>query len=96
MNRWPEDVPELYDGAVRLRAHRETDLPGMVEMCRDPETTRWMSLPDPYGPANADWFVREVVAPGWRSGAARGWPARIGLRPRSATGRIRMPAVAAW
>lgn len=73
MNRWPVDVPELYDGAVRLRAHRETDLPGMVEMCRHPETTRWMSLPDPYRPADAKWFVREVIAAGWRSGVARGW-----------------------
>jgi len=73
VNRWPEDVPELYDGTVRLRAHRDTDVPGMVEMCRDPVSNRWMDLPDPYRAADAEWFVREVIAPGWRAGTARGW-----------------------
>ncbi len=73
MDRWPEDVPELYDGTVRLRAHRETDVPGMVEMCRDPISNQWMDLPHPYRPADAEWFVREVIAPGWRAGTARGW-----------------------
>ncbi len=73
MNRWPEDVPELYDGTVRLRAHRETDLPWMVEMCRDPISNQWMDLPDPYRPADAEAFLRQVIAPGWRAGTARGW-----------------------
>ena len=74
MFRWPDDVPELFDNRVRLRAHRDADRDAIVEMCRDPVTRRWASnLPDPYGPADAEWFLRERVAPGWRSGSVRGW-----------------------
>jgi len=71
---WSQGVPELHDGTARLRAHRDTDLAGMVEMCRDPVTRRWASnLPDPYGATDAERFVREVIASGWNSGTARGW-----------------------
>lgn len=73
MFRWPDDVPELFDGRVRLRAHRDADLPGIVDMCRDPITKKWTDLPDPYGSNDAETFVRELVAEGWRSGRARGW-----------------------
>ncbi|MDQ3715835.1 MAG: GNAT family N-acetyltransferase [Actinomycetota bacterium] len=74
MFRWPDDVPELSDGRVRLRAHRDADLDAIVEMCRDPLTQRWAAnLPDPYGPTDAESFLRERVAPAWASGTARGW-----------------------
>lgn len=45
----------------------------MVQMCQDPSTRRWMDLPDPYEPADAERFVREVITPGWESGTASGW-----------------------
>lgn len=71
---WPDDVPELADGRISLRAHRDADVDSIVEMCRDPFTKRWMSnLPDPYRPSDAEFFLQEVVAPGWRSGTSWGW-----------------------
>ncbi len=73
MDGWPEAVPELDDGRVRLRAHRESDLPAIVEMCQDPLTRRWTDLPDPYGLTDAESFIHERVAAGWRAGTARGW-----------------------
>lgn len=43
-------VPERITGkAVVLRAHRDQDLPRMVEACRDPQTQYWLSdLPTDY------------------------------------------------
>jgi len=74
MTRWPEDVPRVTDGKVSLRAHREHDLDAIVEMCRDPLSRRWAAnLPDPYGPGDAEAFLRESVAPGWELGTSRGW-----------------------
>lgn len=73
MFRWPDDVPELSDGRVRLRGHLETDVDAIVEMCRDPLVRQWTSLPEQYGPAHAESFLHEMVAPGWQSGTARGW-----------------------
>jgi len=70
---WPHDVPELSGPRVHLRAHRDADLAGMVEMCRDPVTRSWTSLPESYASSDAEWFLREVIAPGWRTGSARGW-----------------------
>lgn len=74
MFRWPEDVPEVSDGRVGLRAHREEDLLAIAEMCRDPISKRWAAnLPDPYGPGHAQSFLHEVVTPGWELGTSRGW-----------------------
>jgi len=78
MFRWPDDVPELTEGRVRLRAHRDDDLDAIVEMCRDPLSQRWtQNLPDPYARTDADWFVREVVPRCWESGTARSWAVEV-------------------
>ncbi|MDQ3734934.1 MAG: GNAT family N-acetyltransferase [Actinomycetota bacterium] len=77
MTRWPEDVPHLSNGRVGLRAHRDDDVPAIVEMCRDPLARRWTDLPDPYEPSDAESFLREKVAPGWQAGSARGWAIEV-------------------
>ncbi len=77
MSRWPEDVPDLSDGRVSLRAHRADDIPAIVEMCRDPVSRRWAELPHPYGTTESESYVSERVAPGWRDGTARGWAIEI-------------------
>jgi RimJ/RimL family protein N-acetyltransferase len=43
----PPDPP-LTDGRVALRAARESDLQGLVEEGRDPETQRWVNVARPY------------------------------------------------
>lgn len=74
MFRWPDDVPELSEDRVRLRAHRDDDLDAIVEMCRDPVTQRWTSnLPDPYEPPHAELFIHDRVVTGWQTGTGRGW-----------------------
>ncbi len=61
---FPECVPELTDGVVTLRAHREDDAPRIVEQCTDPESMRWLPLPRPYGLEQADDYLGGVRA-GW-------------------------------
>jgi RimJ/RimL family protein N-acetyltransferase len=46
------------DGVVVLRAPRESDVPALVEGCRDPLTRRFTAhIPDPYGPGEARAFI---------------------------------------
>jgi RimJ/RimL family protein N-acetyltransferase len=40
--------PPLTDGHVTLRAWRASDVPDIVEMCRDPDVVRFTSVPVPY------------------------------------------------
>ena len=49
---------ELTDGVVRLRPPEPADADWIVEACRDPVNQRWLpSLPDPYGQADAEWWL---------------------------------------
>ena len=58
-------VPELTDGVVTLRAHRDEDVPAIVEQSRDPVSVRWTRVPVPFGPDDARRFVREAMPGGW-------------------------------
>lgn len=71
--RFPDDVPVLSDGVVTLRAHQESDIEAMIQMCRDPEFIRWTTIPTPYGEAQARGFIKDAVAPGWENHHHRGW-----------------------
>jgi RimJ/RimL family protein N-acetyltransferase len=62
------EVPILSDDAVILRAHRDSDIEGCYEQCRDPETQRWTTVPSPYTREDARQFVTEVVPAGWAAG----------------------------
>ncbi|MGN9764463.1 GNAT family N-acetyltransferase [Micromonospora sp. SD12] len=42
---------------MRLRPMEERDLDAIVDTCRDPETIRWTSLPDPYERADAESYL---------------------------------------
>ncbi|MEV5763779.1 GNAT family N-acetyltransferase [Micromonospora sp. NPDC052213] len=44
-------------GELRLRPMEERDLESVVETCRDPETIRWTTVPDPYDPADAESYL---------------------------------------
>jgi RimJ/RimL family protein N-acetyltransferase len=45
--------PPLTDGRVALRAARESDLQGLLEDGRDPETQRWVNVARPYADRDA-------------------------------------------
>ncbi|SCL19312.1 Protein N-acetyltransferase, RimJ/RimL family [Micromonospora inyonensis] len=53
--------PELFATAgpveLRLRAMDERDLDAVVATCRDPETVRWTSVPDPYQRSDAEAYL---------------------------------------
>ncbi|MBM0233532.1 GNAT family N-acetyltransferase [Micromonospora sp. STR1_7] len=54
-------------GELRLRPMEEQDLDTVVGTCRDPETIRWTTVPDPYDHADARWYqnhCRELWARG--------------------------------
>ncbi|MGI5525635.1 GNAT family N-acetyltransferase [Micromonospora sp. CA-259024] len=44
-------------GELRLRPMEERDLDAVVQTCRDPETIRWTTVPDPYERADAQGYL---------------------------------------
>lgn len=93
---FPESVPILTDGVVRLRAHSEADAERIVEQCTDPASLRWTQVPRGYTLEMAREWVGEI-AKGWDEGGDQLWAIEevegehaglflgsIDLRPRDA------------
>ena len=66
-----------------LRSERlvlDQPLPGdrdtVVTYCRDPLFETFMTLPWPYEPRHADYFIDELVPRGWESGGELTWALR--------------------
>jgi RimJ/RimL family protein N-acetyltransferase len=55
-------------GAIRLRPPAEADLDAVVEACRDPESVRWTTVPDPYERSDAEFFVGPHTRGRWLRG----------------------------
>ncbi|MCW3839294.1 GNAT family N-acetyltransferase [Micromonospora yasonensis] len=53
---------------LRLRPLEERDLDAVIETCRDEETVRWTTVPDPYRPEHAEGFLRDVARAAWARG----------------------------
>ena len=49
----------LVEGDTALRPWRDTDLPELVQACRDPEIVRWTSVPAGYTEADAHNYLRQ-------------------------------------
>lgn len=73
---FPDDVPELADGRVTLRAHRADDVPRLVQFANDPLSRRGVRLPDPYGEAEGHAFL-QTVQDGWQHGGSRQWAIEV-------------------
>ncbi|MEU4393777.1 GNAT family N-acetyltransferase [Kribbella sp. NPDC023855] len=71
--QFPEDVPVLTDGVVRLRAHTAADVAADHDLGQDPEVQRWTGVPVPYHWSDAEKFVTERIPAGWRDGSAWCW-----------------------
>lgn len=71
-------APLLTDGVVTLRAHREDDVPRVLEQCEDPDMQRWTTVPVPYTLDDAKTFVRHLVPGGWESD--RSWDFAVTAR----------------
>ncbi len=50
--------PTLGTGPVRLRPLTEADLPEMLRACQDPDMVRYTTVPNPYRPADAEFYLR--------------------------------------
>lgn len=70
----PGVPPELSAGrGVRLRGYRDDDVEAVRAMASEEVFARWTTVPVPYGRADAERFVRELVPAGWASGAELTW-----------------------
>jgi RimJ/RimL family protein N-acetyltransferase len=47
----------LVGGPTALRPWRDTDVTALVSACQDPEISRWTSVPNPYGEADARAYL---------------------------------------
>jgi RimJ/RimL family protein N-acetyltransferase len=52
---------------LRLRPMEERDLDAVVRTCRDPDTLRWTTVPDPYERSDAESFL-DFVRGTWAAG----------------------------
>ncbi|HKZ90575.1 MAG TPA: GNAT family N-acetyltransferase, partial [Candidatus Limnocylindrales bacterium] len=64
-----EDQPGTILGIdeLILRPWRPTDAAAVLAACQDPEIARWVAIPQPYLPADADAFIESALAM-WRDG----------------------------
>ncbi len=56
-----------------LRAPRESDIDAVLAACQDPEIQRWTIVPSPYRREDAEYFVLDLAANGWRTGENLVW-----------------------
>ena len=50
-----------------LRPWRPADAPAVFAICQDPEIARWVTIPQPFGPDDADAFIEHALTM-WRDG----------------------------
>ena len=50
-----------------LRRHRDGSVEGVSVVCQDPEIGRWVTIPQPFMPADADALIHNALAM-WRDG----------------------------
>ncbi|MEU1986186.1 GNAT family N-acetyltransferase [Nocardia sp. NPDC019395] len=71
----------LTDGTVWLSRPTEADIDAIVESCQDPAIAEWVTVPSPYGRADAEDFLGTAVADGW-AGRSPTWGIRTAERGR--------------
>lgn len=90
MVNFPADVPTLSDDVVTLRAHHPGDADRIIEFANDERSRRFIPLPDPYGPQQAQEFLDSVainwaadpVHPVWAIEVDGQFAGGINLHPR--------------
>lgn len=91
---FPDDVPTLSDGEVTLRAHAPSDVDEMVVQCTDPVSIEWTTVPVPFGRADAEGFIENVMRGGWERGTEWGFaieaPHPDGVRRFSGSASLRV------
>jgi RimJ/RimL family protein N-acetyltransferase len=52
----------ITDGEITVRLRSDTDVPALIEACRDPDVVRWTRVPEDYDQAKADqWAAQSAL-----------------------------------
>ena len=84
--KYPDDVPTLTDGVVTLRAHREDDVPALLEQASDPVMVAWTTVPVPSSEESSRDFATKIVPAGWEQDAV--WAFAVEARDERGRGRF--------
>lgn len=82
-------IPTLTDGMVVLRPLADDDVDAITRGCQDAEIMRWTTVPNPYLPEHAEYFVREH-GPGPQWWQAPTWAITVGGGPWCGTMGLRL------
>jgi RimJ/RimL family protein N-acetyltransferase len=78
--------PTIDAGEITLRPFAVDDIPWVYAVSLDPTLQRFVQLPIPYRPADAEHFVREIAINGWTLG--RNAEFVVGSADRDRLGRV--------
>lgn len=67
----------LHTARLELSAPTEADIDVITRICQDPDILKWTTVPSPYSRADAEFFLGQIVGPGWESGSALTWAIRL-------------------
>lgn len=67
----------LQTPRLELSTPTAADIDAITRICQDPDILRWTTVPSPYSRADAEFFVDQIVAPGWESKSALTWAIRL-------------------
>lgn len=70
------ELIELTDGVVHLRCPDARDIDAITALCQDPAIQEFTTMPSPYGRADSEMFVEQVVPAGWAAGTSLTWAVR--------------------
>lgn len=65
----------LAGEGILLSTPLNSDVDALAATCQDPEIQKWTTVPKPYGPADAQYFVDEVAPKTWADGGGQ-WAIR--------------------
>jgi len=69
----PPPVLSLDGVPGRLRAPAERDLDAVTRACQDAESARWTTVPAPYQPSDAEFYVLDHLPGQWARGTGAGF-----------------------
>ncbi|MGV8978658.1 MAG: GNAT family N-acetyltransferase [Cellulomonas sp.] len=67
---------DLTDGIVHLRSPDSRDIGAITVLCQDSAIQELTTVPSPYGRADSESFVEQVVPTGWAAGTSLTWAVR--------------------
>lgn len=67
----------LHTARLELSTPTDADIDVITRICQDPDILKWTTVPSPYSRADAEFFVGQIVGPGWESGSGAHWAIRL-------------------